>query len=278
MPDATSWNVVSTGKSNRVILGVDFPAAGRAEGSFTELAARLGSEFGFLQTAAPPFSPDQRISGDAYTQRWIDDARQSGWQVAAVLGYCLGSVYTAPIAESISGWQDFPPKTILFDPLQADIRLLGLETRKVIARFGPLLSKDEVELAEKRIAEIVTPEPGVPADLADVAVALVGLYRDIGIPAFDRLGLNDSRKGEMTRLFESYMSWMSVAAQIDPMRSWRQSTAIMSAEYVRQSDGEASANVWDSIFGEKIALDIAHADLLRSESTVQVILGQVAAP
>jgi hypothetical protein len=278
MPDYASWNVISEGESNRVILGVDFPAAGRAEASFTELAPGLGSEFGFLQTVAPLLSPDQRVSGDTYTRAWIDDARRSGWQVAAVLGYCLGSVYATAIAESISAWQDAAPKIILFDPLRSDIRLLGLETRKVISRFGPLLSKDEVELAEKRIDEITTPEPGVPADLAEAAVALVALYREIGLPAFGRLGLKDVRKNEMIRLFESYISWTSVAAQVDPMRSWKKSTAIMSTEYVRQSRGDESANIWASIFGEVIALDVAHGDLLRSESTVKVILGQVADP
>lgn len=278
MPDAASWNVISEGKSNRVILGVDFPAAGRAEASFTELAAGLGSEFGFLQTVAPRFSPDQRVSADTYTRAWVDDARRSGWQVAAVLGYCLGSVYAAPIAESISAWQDAAPKIILFDPLRADIRLLGLEIRKVISRFGPLLSKDEVELAEKRIDEITTPAPGVSADLAEAAVALVALFRDIGQPACARLGLNDARKNEMIQLFESYISWTSVAAQVDPMRSWKKSAAIMSTEYVRQSGGDEPADIWASIFGEVIALDIAHGDLLRSESTVKVILGQVADP
>ena len=278
MPDAVSWNVISEGKSNRVILGVDFPAPGRAEGSFTELAAKLGAEFGFLQTTAPPFSPDQRVSAQAYTQGWIDDARRGGWQVAAVLGYCLGSVYTAPIAESISGWQDTAPKVILFDPLRSDIRLLGLETRKVFGRFGPLLSKDEVELAGKRIGEIVASGPGGLADLAESAIALVGLYRELGLPAFDRLGLKQARKDEMIRLFDSYMSWMSVAAQVDPMRAWRKSAAIMSTEYVRQSDGDQTAKIWASVFGENIALDVAHGELLRSESTVKAILGQIAGP
>jgi hypothetical protein len=276
MPGEASWNVISEGKSDRVILGVDFPAAGRAEASFTELAARLGSEFRFLQVVAPCFSPDQRVSADAYTRAWIDDARRSGWQVAAVLGYCLGSVYTAPIADSISAWQDTVPKVILFDPLRPDIPLLGLETRKVISRIRPLLSKDEVELAEKRIDEITTPEPGASADLAEAAVALVALFRDIGLPVCERLGLNDARKNEMFQLFESYISWTSVAAQVDPMRSWKKSTAIMSTDYVRQSGGDESADVFAGIFGEVIALDVAHADLLRSESTVKVILSRLA--
>lgn len=275
MPDVSSWSVISEVGSNRVILGIDFPAAGRAEGSLADLAARIGPGYGFLQVVPPRVSPDQRISVGEYTQHWLGEAQRSGWQVAAVIGYCLGSVYAAPIAESISGWQDPPPQIILFDPLYADLKLLALEANKIVGQFGPLLSQDEVALAAKRIGELTGQGSGESAGVADATVALVDFFREIGAAAFGRLGLNESRQHEMLQLFESYMSWIAVAAQINPIQSWMRSTAVMSLDYVRQADGEADEQMWSSLFGQQATLDVGHGDLLRSEAAAETVLGHM---
>jgi hypothetical protein len=272
MSQAGSWNAISEVSSNRVILGVDFPAPGRIEGSFTDLAAKLGSGYRFLHTVPPGASPDQRITAEAYTQQWVQDIRQHGWQVLAVLGYCVGSVYAAAIVENISEWQDTAPKCILFDPVYVSARMVALEAYKIVSRFGKLLSEDEVELARKRMAELLESEPG---DVADAAVACVGLYREIGSTAFGRLGLDDFRRNEMTQLFESYMSWASVAAQIDPTRAWKHSTVILSADYANEANRGEGENTFNDMFASEIFLDVAHGDLLRSDCAAKAVLGQV---
>lgn len=274
MPGAGSWNVISGENSNRVILVVDFPAAGRTEAGFIELAARMGPEYKFLQTAPPSVRPDQRPGSDAYIQPWIQAAQRGGWQVTAVLGYCVGSIYAAPIAEGVSEWQRIAPKVILLDPLSGDIRLLAAEMYKMIDRLSPLLSSEEIGQAGKRTAELTESEPG---DVAEAAIGLVGIYREIGSAAFGRLGLDESRGNEMIQLFESYMSWISVAAQIDPRRTWKRSVAIMSADYVKQAAEDPSAGVLNSIVDRTIPLDVTHGDLLRSDATVEAVRGQLEA-
>lgn len=274
MPSASSWDVISDVNSNKIILSVDFRAAWRSEASFPELASRVGAEYRFLQTAPPNTCPDKRPAVDAYIQNWVQEAQQGGWQVAAVLGYCVGSVYAAAIAEGISQWQP-APKIVLFDPLLPAIRFIALEMYRVIGYFASasLLSSDEVERAKERTAELIGSEPG---DIVDFAAALVGLYREIGSIAFGKLGLRAARSNEMIQIFESFMSWMSVADQIDPTDAWKRSTAIISADYLLLSKHELSAGLASNdLIGQTIPVDVPHNDLLRSDSAAKVLLEQV---
>jgi len=277
MPDASSWNVISEAGSNRVILGIDFPAAGRTEASITDLAGKLGSGYGFVQVVPPRVSPSQRVPAEIYIRQWIEELQRNGWNIAAVLGYCIGGVYAAAVAERISGWQATVPKVVLFDPMPADIRLLGQEVGKIIDRLAPLLSDDETRLAMKQVGELTCGSAGDTADLAQTAIALAGLYRETGSAAFGRLGLNEARRNEMTQLFESYLAWLSVAAQINPLPIWKKSTAIFSTDHIRQASETKSIDVAD-IFGRIIAIEAAHGDLLRDDSAVRAVLGQMEEP
>jgi hypothetical protein len=228
-----------------------------------------------MQTVPPAVSPEEPITGDAYVQRWIQEAMRGQWQVAAVLGFCVGSVYAGPIAESIAEWQQPAPKLILLDPVPSDTGLLALEMYKIIHRLAPLMSPDEVENANSKTAELVAAKP---ADVVGAATDLVGFYREFSSPVFGRLGLDAVRGNEMIRLFASYMSWVSCAAQIDPSQAWKSSTAIMSAEYVRLASGTAPDGGGMDVIGNKIVFEVAHGNLLRSEATVQAILEHMEAP
>lgn len=275
MPTASSWDVISGPDSDRVILGIDFPAAGRDEAGFTDLAAGLGGGYRFLQTIPPRVSPDQRVAGDAYTQPWIHEVRQSQWQVAAVIGYCVGGMYAARIADGIAAWQQPGPKVILLDPLPADVRLLSLEMHKIIGKLAPLLSPGEVEHARHATEELVEADP---LDITGRAIALVDLYREIGAIGFGRLGLDEGRREEMIRLFASYMSWIAGAATLDPTTAWNRGTAIMSAEYVRRTVEAVAAEPGESLIGNTMIFDVAHGDLLRSDCTIKAVRYQLEAP
>lgn len=275
MPRVSSWDVISGPDSGRVILGVDFPAAGRDEAGFADLAAGLGGEYRFMQTIPRRVSPDQRVVGDAYTEPWIQQVRQAQWQVAAVLGYCVGSMYAAPIADRIAGWQQPGPKVILLDPLPADVRLLSLEMHKIIGRLGPLLSAAEIAYAKQKTEELVAADP---SDITGRAIALVELYRELGSVAFGRLDLDEGRCEEMIRLFASYMSWIAGAAAVDPASAWNRGTAIMSAEYVKQTVTDVSSEAEANLIGSTMIFDVAHGDLLRSDCTIRAVRHQLEAP
>jgi antibiotic biosynthesis monooxygenase (ABM) superfamily enzyme len=95
--------------------------------------------------------------------------------------------------------------------------------------------------------------------------------------AFAGLGLNDTRQEEMAQLFDSYVSWLSAASRIDQAPIWKQSVAIMSADYVVLAGQESSVGAASGAVGRKFPVEVSHADLLRSDSVVEMLLGYVGA-
>ena len=185
-----------------------------------------------------------------------------------MLGYRIGSVYAAAIAEGISRWQPMP-KIILFDPQFSSIELLGHEFHREISSISSLLGDDEIEHARKAAAEI---SGAVTGDVANVAAEIVASYLEVITAPFERAGLGDARSNKFTVSFESYMSWLSVADQIDPGQAWKRSTGIASSAY---ADMPARAHLADDdpcLIGQMILFDVDHADLLRSDCVAQAVL------
>ena len=276
MPNEKSWSVISVPKSNRIILGVDFPAAGRREAGFGDLVAKMGaawSDYGFLQTTPPAVRLSQRPSGDFYTDHWIEGGEWEKYEVVAVLGYCVGSVYAAEIAERLTRWQRTEPEIILFDPQLTDVQLLAMEMHKMISMAGAVFSDDEADRAKRRATEIIETQPG---GLVDAAIEIVGLYRDLAAIAFSRIGLGDARRDEIVLLFESYMTWLSSANQIDPSSAWRRSIGITSSDYaVMERNGDTTVVNASKVIGQKFPLDVGHVDLMRSDAAVGALLDRV---
>ncbi|MGK5636991.1 hypothetical protein ACSNOK_01515 [Streptomyces sp. URMC 126] len=273
MPNEESWSVISVPTSNSLVLGVDFPAAGRREAGFGELVAKMGPAWaghGFLQTTLPVARVSERPTADFYTDYWTRGEDWDKYEVVAVLGYCLGGVYAAEIAERLARRQGTAPKVVLFDGQVTDIRLLAAEIDKTIKLAGPVFSPEEAEAARASAAEIIE-TPSIR--LVDAAIEMVELYRGLATTAFRRIGLSDARRDEVIRLFESYMSWLSAAVEIDPSRTWKQALAITSSDYAElEKEGAATAVDATGMLGRRISLDVSHADLLRADSTVRTLL------
>lgn len=272
MPVPSSWDVISGADSGQVVLGADFPVGRRAEAGFPDLASRIGFRYQFLQTRPPPVEltsrPGQWRRGAAYVSPWIEGIRQARPHVLAVLGYRIGSVYAAAIAEGIAQWQPMP-KIILFDPQFTSAELLCLEFLREISSISSLLGDDEIERARKLVTEISADPSG---DMMDVAAEMVEGYLETVTPAFERAGLGDARSEAFTRAFGSYVSWLSAADRIDPGPAWKRSTGLASAGYAglpgrtRPADGDCGP------IGRMIPFDVGHADLLRSESVARAVL------
>jgi hypothetical protein len=268
MSDSSSWDVIFGADSTQVVLGVDFPARRRREAGFLDLATRIGPGYKFLQTKPPAAGSWQRPCGDAYVGPWLEDIRQDRHQVLAVLGYRIGSVYAAAIAEGISQWQPMP-KIILFDPQFSSIELLGLEFHKEISAISSLLGDDEIERARKAAVEISRAAPG---DVVSVAAEIVESYLEAITAPFERAGLGDARSNKFTVSFESYMSWLSAADQIDPGLAWRRSTGITSSAYDELPARAHLADDGRCLIGQMIPFDVGHADLLRSDCVARAVL------
>jgi hypothetical protein len=268
MPDSGSWDVIFGAGSGQVVLAVDFPAGRRAEAGFGDLAARIGPGFTFLQTKPPAARSGQRLSGDSYVGPWIEGISSGRHQVLAVLGYRIGSVYAAAIAEGISRGQPMP-KVILFDPQFASIELLGFEFCREIGAVSSLLADDEIERARKAAAEIYQSAAG---DIAHVAAEMIESYFEVITPGFERVGLGEARGNKFVATFESYMSWLSVADQIDPGPVWKRSTVIASSAYSELPPAAFLAAAGGGRPGQLISFDVSHADLLRSDGVAQAVL------
>jgi hypothetical protein len=264
-----SWDVIPGANSLEVVLAVDFPVTGRPEAGFPDLVANMKSKFAFVQTVPPDVGPAERLSGDAYVRGWVEGIAKSGRPVAAVLGYCVGAVYAAAIAEGVMRRQTDPPKVILFDPEYANVVGLSLEIQRVLGELGALLTEQEIEHARRMAAEMSEAERD---DVGNFAAGLVKLYREVGSAAFARVGLGGDRSDELVRLFESYMSWMSVADRIDPGEVWRHATAIISNNRATLLNREPLAGETPAVLGRRIPFDVEHADLLRSEPVARMVL------
>lgn len=266
-PDPAPWDVIPGEESAHTVLTVDFPAQRRREASFADLAARLGSRYRFLHSIPPAVRPCQRLSSAAYAGPWIEYIHREQRPVRAVLGYGVGCVYAAAIADGISGWQQ-PPKVILFDPQFPSIKLLGHEFNKEIVANRSLLSDEEIEDSRKIAAAIAR---SVTRDVADAAVEIVEAYLEVIEVPFERVGLGAARDSALTRPFESYIAWVSVAGQIDPGFAWRRSVAIVSSDHAGPPDREPRQG-GSGLIGQWIPFQVRRADLLRCDPVARTVI------
>jgi hypothetical protein len=125
--------------------------------------------------------------------------------------------------------------------------------------------------AEERAGERAPVVAAIDGDLAPVGVALAEAYRTRGEVACARIGLKDSYRDDLIGSFRSLMSYLVAAGGVDPTNGWASATAIMSANPASEPPGLAN----------RIRLDLAHADLLRSPEVAQIVttlLGRGPAP
>lgn len=266
MSDSGSWNVLLGANPSPLVLSVYFPVAEHREAGFAELAMKVGSKYRFLQAKLPAARTGQQVSGTMYVDRWIDDIRDQ--PVMAVLGYRVGSVYAAAIAEGLAHWQS-APRVILFDPQLAGAEFLSREFRSEISAISSLLSEDEIAWAGRFATEIAE---STPDDIANTAATVAEIYWEISSVAFERAGLGGAYCRKLFAPFESYISLVSAADQIDPSRAWKRSTAIVSSDYAGPRNQSPLAHDTNSMVGRRIPFSVPHAGLLRSDSVAKTVL------
>lgn len=258
MSDHELWDVIADADSSHLILGVGLPVTEHREAGFAELAKKIGSKYKFLLAKVPESCLSERVRGNSYVDHWIGGIR--GRPVAAVLGYRVSCVYAAAMAEGLTRWQP-APRVILFDPQLASSGLLSHELHNEFNSINSLLSDDEIERAGKLTAEISESD-----DLASAAATAAEIYRDISSAAFDRVGLGGGYCSKSSAAFESCISLIVAAAQMDPGSVSRCSTVLLSSDY---PDLPGRPFLTDK---SSIQFDVSHIDLLRSDSVAETVL------
>jgi hypothetical protein len=262
----TSWHVVVPGDDpDEVVVAVDFPVTGRPEAGFADLAGQLrqqGSRRGFWQTVPPPVVPGSGVSGTDYVDTWASELIGSGVAVRGVLGFCVGSVYASVLADKVAAATGTAPELVLFDPEPATVTTLYWQFEKMIGNLAGVLTDEEAASVRQQADTLANADA---ADVTGFAVQLYAMFRPVAVAAFERLGLDCERTEEVLGLFASFISYLSVAAQLDPAAGWKAATALSSATQASGLNPARSAAGEDSdLVAREVRFDVPHAELLRS--------------
>ncbi|GAA0401753.1 hypothetical protein [Streptomyces luteireticuli] len=269
MATPTSWNIVTSADSNEVVIAADFPATGRPEAQFTDLAPLLGDSRSFWQTVPPVVSPEDAVSGADYIARWGAELADSGLVVRGVLGFCVGGVYAAALADEAARRQERPPVLVLFDPEQATVPTLYWQFEKLLGNLATVLSAEEITRVRDTSLALMQ-EHG--EDVGGYAAGLHRVFRSVAVDAFGRLGLDAERTEEMIGLFSSFISYLSVAARLDVRDTWRRATAVSSSSPRSGLNADRSPEGGDSpLVAREIRFDTEHAQLLRSDAVAATV-------
>jgi hypothetical protein len=266
----TSYNVLREADSDELILASDFSATtGRTVGGFGDLVPQLATPCTVWETAPPPTGAELTMTAADHVDRWAADVRAAGRPVRAILGYCVGSVFAAGLAERIAEWQPTAPRIIVFDPEHPHAPLLHRHYGDAIGVMAQMLSEED-QLRARQAGDEALKLQGGDGDLAGLATTLSGLVFEYGDPAFARVGLDANRRNELLGTFRSFLFYLVCAAQLDAAPVWRGATAITSLS-PHNGLNILSPDSRDSVVAEEIRFDLPHADLLRDATVARAV-------
>ncbi|MBM7077189.1 hypothetical protein [Micromonospora humida] len=276
MPSPAVWNVVLDAAPDAdVVLATDFPVTGRNEGGFADLTPHLGLDCALWQTVAPVRVPTSGVDQDEYLAPWLTEVTRSGRTVRAILGYCAGSVFAGVLAERIAARQPTAPQVVVFDPELVDVPTVHLQFGRVVGNMTAVLTPAEVsELADA--AQRLAARPG--STPAAFAAELYAVFEPVGSTALRRAGLDEDYAAELVALVGSFMTYLGVAAGLDPRPGWSRATVITSAtptsglNRMRATAGAAPIGIAD-----EVRFAVEHRDLLRTPEVAATVAGLLAA-
>jgi hypothetical protein len=244
------------------LLAVDFDATGRQEARFSDLLAGLGGGLIVLETVPSP----SVITAADQVEHWIRPHEQARTQVRAVLGYCAGAVYAAALAERIVDWQPFPPALLLFDPEIPEPQTLLWQFYKVTGIIASVLSEQEAAAARHSAQQAYE----ASADLETLCQKLIALVRQVGDPALARTGLDQARREELFIVFNTFLRFLALSSQIDPLDQWRHAVAFSSTSplnglRVMRANGRVVE------VAREIDIDVDHAGLLADQKVAAIV-------
>ncbi|MFI6157932.1 hypothetical protein ACIBCA_35210 [Kitasatospora sp. NPDC051170] len=268
-----TYNVLREADSEELILASDFSATtGRTVGGFGDLVPRLRTDLTVWETAPPPTGAELDMTAADHVDRWAADVRASGRPVRAILGYCVGSVFAAGLAERIADWQPAAPRVIVFDPEHPHAPLLHRHYGDALGVMASLMSAEDLATARRAGDEALKLQTGGggDGDLAALAATLSGLVLDHGDRAFAQAGLDAARRAELLGTFRSFLYYLVCASQLDAGPVWRTATAITSLS-PHNGLNSLAPDHRDGVVAEEIRFDLPHADLLRDAGVARAV-------
>src|SRR5262249_22747383 len=154
--------------------------------------------------------------------RWLTDIRAADRPVRAVLGFCVGAVYAAALAELLGAEYGTRVGLIVFDPERPDPDLLLRHFDGALDGLSAGLSRDELAAARGAGREAGQAHDDMPK----LAAVLSALLAEHGGPALRRAGLDEARRAELVGTFTGFLGYLVTAAELDPRTAWRDAVAL----------------------------------------------------
>jgi hypothetical protein len=244
---AEAWLRIGSGAREHTVLAVDFDTTGRKEAGFADLA-RLLPDIAMWHTVFPAVGPGHDLTAADCLARW-STLPATGGPVAAVLGYCAGSVFAAGLVEEIADARGTRPALVLFDPERPTMPTLYRDFDRVVAMTSVLTPQESDRLR----AEAHQVREARGDDFDAVSTDLVDLYEHASMVAFARIGLDEDLGAELLGMFRSYTAYLAAARELTPEPEWATAVAVTSTG---SSNGARHA-------ARELSFQVAHGDLLR---------------
>ncbi|MGO1055509.1 hypothetical protein [Crossiella sp. CA198] len=266
---AETWKMLSADSGPELVLALDFDVTGRPQAGFGELTANLRIGHSVWLSLPPDADTGKDLDETAYLDRWLAAPRSSGKPVRAVLGYCVGAVYAAAIAERVADWQRTPPLLVLLDPEPAVGFTLYSQFRNVLSLLTALVPPeqlDAVQEAGRRAYEAT-------GDLDTLAKTLITIFEDLSGEALARAGLDEISRRELTGTFFAFMTYLTTAARFDPFPGWRSATALSSSSPASGLNAVRSyrTGTADPLVAQEIPFATDHIGLLRAPEVAATV-------
>jgi hypothetical protein len=251
-----SWKVLAGG-GDAVILAVDYERTGRQEAGFSDLAARMGNKWAVWESLPPPRDERTAPAGEEYIDWWLGPVRAASWPVRAVFGYCVGGAFASVLADRVAAVRQARPALIVFDPKLPAASSLYDDFMRAMDQFDSFLLAEELDQARQAAADAVL---DYGDDFAALGATLVRIFGESADIAFQRVRVAAAFRGELVAAFESYMSYVVAACQLEP--SFETATAIISS---------SPSNEFN-VAAQELRFDIDRKNLLSDSQVVQAVV------
>ncbi|MGW7108315.1 hypothetical protein ACWGHU_19360 [Streptomyces xanthophaeus] len=219
-----SWRRISEGDRARTVLAVDFDSTARPEAGFRRLAPLLPPGREIWLTGQPDEAEKELLDAEGYLGRWRQLPGGPGGHVDTVMGYCVGGVFAAALADEIARQQGTRPALLLFDPEPVEEMSLYRDLKKAIGAMSVLSEEERAGY----VTEALTVCGTAGGDFRATALQVVKLYESAAGLAFDRLGLDEETADDLMGMFRSYVSYLCGAQELSPEAGWATAVALTS--------------------------------------------------
>ncbi|MBO4207363.1 hypothetical protein [Micromonospora echinofusca] len=261
----------SDGKSDSIVIGIDFPITGRGEAGFVDLAPLIGDTFGLWETM-PSMDLTGEVSGAAYVADWLAELKRSGKHIRGILSFCAGAAFVPAVARGIRQWQQEVPTVILVDPEIPVPMTLHMQFQRALERFAPLLSEAERQSAFGTADRLYQENSH---DITALQAAISKVFQEIGHIGFERAGIDPRHGAELLVAFDAFARYLVAGAQVraaaGPVDEERKPIAI-SSNTPTNGLNLVSEEQRAALVAKEIRFEIPHATLLSSPEVARTIV------